>query len=109
MRNDDNQGYSDYLYHRISWLNDYRFTKKFRSSLKLYYYVYDYQNAYAFNQVTTLEKLESHGYRAYLNNKYKFTSHWIGNLDLHYREEKSTDKRYEYEEFIGMATVKYRF
>lgn len=109
QRQDDQNGYGDYLYHRISWINKYRFTKKLRTSLKLNYYVYDYKNAFAYNQTTSLEKMESEGYRAYLNTKYKFTPYWIANLDLHYREEKSTDKRYAYEEFIGMATVKYRF
>lgn len=109
LRNDDNQGYSDYLYHRVSWTNSYKFTKKLRSSLKLNYYVYDYKNAYAFNQLTTLDKLESSGYRGYFNTKYVFTPEWTGNFDLHYREEKSTDKRYEYEEMIAMATLKYRF
>ena len=108
-RQDDNQGYTDYLYHRISWINDYKFTKKLRSSLKLNYYVYDYENAYAYNKSTTLEKLEAEGYRVYLNTKYKLARHWSANLDLHYREEKSTDKRYEYEEMIAMATLKYRF
>lgn len=108
-RNDDNQGYSDYLYHRISWINKYRFTKQLKSSLKLNYYVYDYQNAYAYNVSTNLEKLKAEGYRAYINTKYKFARHWSANLDLHYREEKSTDKRYEYEELIAMGTLKYRF
>ena len=108
-RQDDNQGYSDYLYHRISWINSYKFTKKIRSALKLNYYVYDYQNSYAYNQLTTLPKLESEGYRVYLNTKYKIVKHWSSNLDLHYRQEKSTDKRYEYEEFIGMLTLKYRY
>ena len=108
-RQDDNQGYSDYLYHRISWINRYKFTKKISTALKLNYYVYDYENAYAFNKSTSLEKLEAEGYRAYLNTKYKFARHWSANLDLHYRDEKSTDKRYEYEEMIAMGTVKYRF
>ena len=109
LRNDDNQGYSDYLYQRVSWINKYRFTKQLRSSLKLNYYLYDYKNAYAYNQLTSFDRLESKGYRAYLNTKYKFTPYWIGNLDLHYREEKSTDRRYEYEEAIAMVTLKYRF
>lgn len=107
-RTDDNQGYSDYLYHRISWVNTYKFTKKIKSELKLNYYVYDYKNAYAYNQLTTFDKLEAEGYRAYFNTKYRFAKHWSANADLHYREEKSTDKRYAYEEFIGMLTLKYR-
>jgi len=108
-RQDDNQGYSDYLYHRISWINKYKFSKKLRSSLKLSYYLYDYKNAYAFNQLTTLDKLEDSGYKAYLNTKYKFAENWVGNLDLLYRKEISTDKRYEYEEMIAMALLKYGF
>jgi len=107
-RADDNQGYSDYYYHRISWVNGYKFSKKIKSELKLNYYLYDYQNAYAYNQLTTFDKLESEGYRAYFNTKYRIAKHWSANMDLHYREEKSTDKRYEYEEFIGMMTLKYR-
>ena len=108
-RYDDNQGYSDYLYHRISWINKYRFTKKLKSSLKLNYYVYDYQNAYAYNYSTDFDRLKAEGYRVYFNTKYKLARHWSANLDLHFREEKSTDKRYEYDEMIAMGTVKYRF
>ncbi len=109
MRQDDNQGYNDYLYHSVTWANKYRFNKQLRAALKLNYYRYDYKNAYAYNQLTTLDKLETSGYKVYFNTKYRFTDNWDGKLDLLYRQAKSTDKRYEYEETIAMATAKYRF
>lgn len=108
-RSDDNQGYANYVYHKLSWINNYKFNKKLQSSLKLTYNIYDYENAYAYDNNTTLDKKESHGYRLYLDTKYKFSSKWIGSLNINYREEKSTDKRYEYEELITMLNMKYRF
>jgi len=109
MRQDNNQGYNDYLYHSVTWANKYRFSKQLRAALLLNYHLYDYKNAYAYNQLTTLDKLETSGYKAYFNTKYRFTDNWDGNLDLLYRQEKSTDKRYDYKETIAMATAKYRF
>lgn len=109
IRQDNNQGYNDYLYQRIEWVNKYRFTKQLRAALKLSYHNYDYKNAYAYNQLTTLDKLETSGYKAYLNTKYKFTESWVADVDLMYRQEDSTDERYAYNETIGMAMVKYRF
>ncbi len=109
VRNDDNQGYNDYLYHSVTWANKYRFNKQLRAALKLNYHVYDYKNAYAYNQLTTLDKLEASGYKVFLNAKYKFTDSWIADMDLLYDQEYSTDKRYAYEETIAMAMLKYRF
>lgn len=109
VRQDDNQGYSDYLYQRVTWVNKYRFSKQLRAALKLSYHLYDYKNAYAYNQLTTLDKLEASGYKAYLNTKYNFSESWVADLDLLYRQENSTDERYAYEETIAMAMLKYRF
>lgn len=109
MRQDDNQGYSDYLYHSVTWANKYRFNKQLRAALKLNYHLYDYKNAYAYNQLTTLDKLEASGYKVFLNAKYKFTESWIADMDLLYDQEYSTDKRYAYQETIAMAMLKYRF
>jgi len=108
-RSDDNIGYSDFLYHRITWDNDYKFSKKLRSSLMLKYYVYDYLKAYAFDTSTSLPKKEVSGYKLAFQTKYRINSNIFAKFDLNYHDALASDKRFEYDETIAMATVKYKF
>jgi len=80
-----------------------------RSSLKLNYHAYDYDKAHAYDTLTSLEKKSARGYKVSFNNKYLINQDWILNIDLKYRDEKSTDKRYEYKETVVMSNIRYRF
>jgi hypothetical protein len=108
IRKDDHQGYSNYIYNSVTWLNDYKVSKSLKTYLKLKYYTYNYPNAYAYDTSTSLDKKESSGYKVDLNARYKISSKLSTVLHLHYRQEKSTDKRYEYDQIISMALVKYK-
>jgi len=108
-RVDDNQGYSDYLYHRIYFSNNYKITKDLRVYLDLDYYLYDYENAYAFDTNTGLERKEANGYDIDFRTKYRISSDTAVKLDLSYKNAFSNDYRYHYNEMIGMLSLKYTF
>lgn len=108
-RKDDNQGYSDYLYHSLSWSNSYKISKALKTFLKLKYYIYDYKNAYAYDTNTAQNKKEADGYICDFNTKYRFSKEWIANLNINYRQENNTDKRYEFNRLVSMLSVKYKF
>jgi len=108
-RNDDNVGYSDYLYHRITWDNNYKVSKKLRTSLQLKYYLYDYLNAYAFDTNINLPEKEADGVKVAFKSSYRINANLLGKIDLDYHDARATDSRYEYDELIAMATLKYSF
>ena len=109
QRKDDNQGYADYLYHSITLSNGYKFSKLLRTSVKLNYFMYDYKNAYAYDNDTNYEKKETQGSNVTIDTKYKITKEWISSLKLNYKDVTSTDKRYEYNQIVALATIKYIF
>ena len=109
VRNDDHQGYSDYYYHRIALDTTYKFTKRFKSFLGVNYHIYDYLNAYAFDRNTAQDKKYADGYKVDFKNSYKLTDEWKAILDLSYKDEKNTDKRYEYSETVIALEIKYNF
>lgn len=109
QRKDDNKGYSDYLYSSITLSNKYKFSKKLRASLKLNYHKYDYENAYAYDTSTTQSKKEADGYKISISANYKLSQNWATNLNLDYRDESATDKRYEYKRMVSLVNIKYTY
>ncbi len=108
-RADDNQGYSDYLYHSITFSNNYKVSKALHAYLDLNYYMYDYKNAYAYDTDITLPKKEADGYEILLKTKYRISPELSTKIELSYKDASSADKRYNYDETIAMATIKYMF
>ena len=108
-RVDDNQGYSDYLYHSITFSNNYKISKDLRAYLDLNYYLYDYTNAYAYDTDITLPRKEAEGYDISLRTKYRISADLSTKIELSFHDASSEDKRYNYDEMIAMATLKYTF
>ncbi|WP_457746789.1 hypothetical protein [Sulfurimonas sp.] len=109
LRSDDHQGYSDYYYHRVTLDTSYKFTKRFTSFLGLNYHIYDYLNAYAFDRNTAQDKKYADGYKVDFKNSYKLNKKWQAIVDVSYKDESNTDKRYDYSETMIVAQVKYSF
>lgn len=108
-RTDNHIGYSDLLTHRISLDNKFKIMKGLRTSLKLKYSIYDYKKAYAYDTSTTLPKKEASTYQVNIDTKYRISSDLYAGLDLQFKKATSTDKRYEYDNTIALANVKYKF
>lgn len=109
QRKDDNVGYADYMYNKLTLSNRYNYSKKLQAYLKLNYHVYNYDNAYAYDTSTTLDKKEADGHEINFTTDYKYTKNLLGSFDLEYKNESSTDKRYEYKQTTATVNVKYIF
>jgi len=105
-RSDEYVGYNDYDRNKYKIRALYDYSKDVTIKAAFTYWERDYPNAYAFDN-DLLEAKNYDGIKLEFEGDYAVTENKMYWLDFEWRDENSTDKRYEYDRMKIMAGVKW--
>jgi hypothetical protein len=111
-RSDEYVGYNDYERNKIKLKALYEYSKKVNINAALTYWERDYPNAFAFDRFVLGENEEDKNYdgmKLELDVDYSLDKHQTFWIDFEWRDENSTDLRYEYDRSIIMTGVKWDY
>jgi len=104
-REDDYQGYHDYDANKIRVRTKYQYSKNLQMKLAVTFWERDYPNAFAFDRPTTQSALDYDGLIVDYTAKYTVDKNCAYVFELNWRDDNSSDPRYDFERtnlIIGM-------
>jgi hypothetical protein len=107
-RSDDSVGYHDYDADKIRLRIKYRHNKKLQMKLALTSWQRDYPNAFAFDRQSQGE-LDYDGVIVEFDSKYHIDKHRSFVAKFNWRDDNSTDLRYEYERSKVLLGMKWEY